>query len=212
MQNIPVFTTENGAATLILKEIPYYQSAYIRVLDTQSPKELLDECVSFCRVVGAERIYATGHTYLEAFPFHTEIWEMTALRESFPDTEAALFPVTEETLEKWRSIYNEKMAPVPNASFMTTFDGQKMRKEGSGYFIHKDGRLLGIGMASGDRIDAVISVERGAGFDCMLALNHALSGETVCLQVASANLPAIGLYERLGFIKTSVISRWYQVV
>lgn len=212
MKNIPVFTTENGVATLILKEIPYYETAYILIQDTQSPADFLLECKDFCRVVGAEHIYASGHECLENFPFHTEIWEMTVQRSSLPDTDAALFPVTDATLEQWRSIYNEKMAPVANASYMTTLDAQRMRKDGLGYFIHSQDSLLGIGIASGDRIEAVASVKKGSGRDCVLALNHALSCEQVHLQVASTNYPAIKLYESLGFIKTSVISSWYQVL
>ena len=212
MKNIPVFTTENGVATLILKEIPYYETAYILIQDTQSPAEFLAECKDFCRVVGAEHIYASGHAYLEEFPYHTEIWEMSAQRSSLQDTDVALFPVTDETLEKWRVIYNEKMASVANTSYMTKFDAERMRKEGSGYFVHKENSLLGIGMVNGDRIDAVASVQRGTGYECMLALNHALTGEQVNLQVASTNLPAIRLYEKLGFIKTKVISKWYKIL
>ena len=212
MKNIPVFATENGVATLILKEIPYYETAYIRIQDTQLPAEFLEECKGFCRAVGAERIYASGHTCLEEYPLHTEIWEMTAHRSSLPDTDAALFPVTDATLEEWRDIYNDKMAPVANASYMTVFDAEKIRKEGRGYFIHRQQTLLGIGIASGERIDTVITVQRRAGYECMLALNHALSGETVTLQVASTNFPAIRLYERLGFIKTKLVSKWHKIL
>jgi len=212
MKNIPVFTTENGVATLILKEIPYYETAYIVIQDTQSPAELLAECKDFCRVVGAEHIYASGHVYLEAFPYHTEIWEMTVLRSSLPDTEAALFPVTEATVDMWREMYNKKMAQVANASYMTNFDAERMCKEGTGYFVHKGKTLLGIGIVNTDRIEAVASAELGMGYECMLALNHALTGEEVHLQVAATNLRAIRLYEKLGFIKTKVISRWYKIL
>ena len=58
MRNIPVFTTEFGVASLILKEIPYTQTAYIKILSSLAPVELLEECRSFCRAAGAEKIYA----------------------------------------------------------------------------------------------------------------------------------------------------------
>ena len=212
MKNIPVFATENGVATLILKEIPYYQTAYVKIQDTQTPKELLEECKNFCRMVGAEAVYASGHEYLEQFPLHTEIWNMCISRASLPDTEASLMPVTEETMEQWRAIYNKRMSTVPNASYMTTADAKEYLAEGHGYFVHQNGELLGIGIAYGNRIEAVASVKHGSGKNCILALNHALAGDEVCLDVASSNFPAIKLYESFGFIKTSVISSWYQIV
>ena len=59
MKDFPVFTTENGAASLVLKEIPYKKEAYITLRASQAPQALLEECVSFCRACGAEKIYAT---------------------------------------------------------------------------------------------------------------------------------------------------------
>ena len=86
MRDIPVFTTNYGVASLTLREIPYKKIAYIRLQATQEPKELLHECVSFCRACGAERVYATGHEFLSAYPLHTEIWEMTCGADRMPET------------------------------------------------------------------------------------------------------------------------------
>ena len=76
MRDFPVFTTEHGAASLILKEIPYRKEAYIRIQSTQEPEMLLEECVSFCTACGAEQVYAAGHDILETYPFHTSVWQM----------------------------------------------------------------------------------------------------------------------------------------
>lgn len=211
MKNIPVFTTENGAASLILKEIPYSQAAYIQIQDTLEPEKLLSECVDFCRAVGAEVVFAANHPYLERYSFHAAIWQMVRAREGLADTDAALFPVTEQTLEAWRELYNRRMADVPNASYMTAADARQMLNRGDGYFVHRGETLLGIGMASGERIDAVVSAQPGAGQEIVLALNHALSGERITLEVASSNERAVRLYERLGFLKTTEISVWYRV-
>ena len=211
MKNIPVFTTEYGVASLILKEIPYREEAYIRLQDAYEPEKLLLECLGFCRAAGAQHVYAAGHACLEKYPLHTAIYKMTANRSSLDDTACALFPVTEQTLEQWRDIYNSRMATVANASYMTETDGRKMLQDGDGYYIHKKGVLLGIGKASGERIDAVISCVPGAGSEVVLALNHALSGEKICLEVASANKRAVALYEQMGFIKTEELSHWYFV-
>ena len=39
-----------------------------------------------------------------------------------------------------------------------------------------------------------------------------LQGETMTLEVASTNEKAIALYERLGFVKTKELRRWYEGV
>lgn len=211
MQDIPMFATENGAASLILKEIPYKSAAYVKLQSTLEPKALLEECVSFCRMAGANSVFATGHPFLETYPLYTVIQEMRCLADSMPETDAALFPVQEETLNAWRELYNSKMQDVPNSAYMTVIDARKMLDRGDGYFVHRNGELLGIGIAGGDRIDAVISSVPGAGADVVLALRHAVSADTVILEVASANERAVRLYERLGFICTGERSRWYKI-
>ena len=95
---------------------------------------------------------------------------------------------------------------------MSAADAKKMLVRGDGYFVHRDGKLLGIGMAAGEKVDAVVSVVPGAGQDVLLALSHALFGERITLQVASENTRAIKLYEKLDFIKISEVSRWYKIL
>ena len=68
MKDIPVFATEYGIASLVLKEIPYQSAAYVTVRDSLEPERLLEECIGFCRACGADRIYATGHSELESRP------------------------------------------------------------------------------------------------------------------------------------------------
>lgn len=212
MRDFPFFTTEYGVASLTLKEIPYTKAAYIIIQDSLEPEKLLVECVDFCKIAGAEKIFASNHPILEKYPFHTQIIRMTCTRVALKETDAALFPVTERTLDRWCEIYNERMASIPNFSYMSVLARKKLLQDGNGYFIHRNSQLLGIGVASGERIDAVISVQAGAGEDVVLALNSALSGDRVCLDVASTNDRAIRLYERLGFIKSLEISKWYQVI
>lgn len=211
MRNIPVFTTEYGVASLILKEIPYRKEAYVRLQSTLEPQKLLDECVSFCRMAGAEKIYAQGHEFLDQYPLHTAVWKMTRPVDGLPETEAMTMPVTEDTLEKWREIYNNAMADVPNAAFMDLQDAKAMLTKGDGYFVHKNGTLLGIGKASGDTVEAIVSVCPGAGQDVLIALTHALFCEDITLEVASENARAVRLYDRLGFVKSAELSRWYVV-
>ena len=211
MRDFPVFSTENGIASLVLREVPYRGEAYITLQDSQEPELLLAECVDFCRAVGAEYVFAKGHSILEKYPLHTAVWQMQRLRDGMPETDAALFPVMEETLEQWCSIYNEKMKSVSNAATMTRENGNKLIARGAGYFVHRDGDLLGIGIAAGDTVEAVISVKPGCGKDVMLALCNLIFTDEIRLEVASTNIPAIKLYEKLGFIKTKELSRWFCV-
>ena len=212
MKDIPVFTTENGVASLFLREIPYRKRAHIKLQATQEPQALLEECISFCRMCGAEWIDASGHEYLEKYPLITALVTMSRERESLPKTDACLFPVTEETVDRWREIYNERMADVPNCAWMDAAHGREMLKAGDGYFVHQDGQLLGIGRASGEMLDTVIAVQPGMGQTVVLALASLLDTQSVKLLVASANTRAVRLYERMGFTAVREMARWYRVL
>ena len=211
MRDFPVFTTENGAASIVLREVPYKGIAYITLRDTLQPRLLLAECVDFCKTVGAVKIYATGNSILEGYPVFTTVLKMQQLREQLRQSDAALFPLTENTLNHWRSLYNDRMQNVPNASTMTREDGEKLLQRGAGYFVHRNGNLLGIGIAQGDMVEAIAAIQPGAGEDVLLALCGALFSERVVLEVASTNVPAIRLYERLGFLKLEELTCWYDV-
>ena len=160
---------------------------------------------------GAEKIYATGHEELIQYPLHTAVLQLRADLKAIPDTDAALFPVQQQTASQWRQIYNERMRDVANASWMTQKEEAEMLQKGDGYFIHRNGELLGIGRASGEKIDVVIAAKKGAGSDGLCALCHALSGDTVELEVASVNEKALKLYSRLGFVPVRELSRWYRI-
>lgn len=211
MRDFPVFTTENGIGSLILKEIPYSGNAYIKIQASQCPEAFLAECMEFCHVAGAKNIYAAGADFLNKFPFHTALWKMQAHTENLPQTDACLFPVSAKTAEQWRTIYNDKMRTIPNSGYISVLDMQKICKDGTGYFVHENGKLLGIGKAEYGKIDVVISLQPGAGRQVVCALAHGVCGELVELEVASANQKAVALYEQLGFTKCAELSRWYHV-
>ena len=211
MRDFPVFTTENGVGSLVLKEIPYRSIAYVTIQDSACPEVFLEECTGFCRAVGAERIYATGHAFLDRFPLYTSVVRMTGSLDAIPVSDACLFPVTDVTLPQWREIYNDRLRNVDNASYMTEADAKRMLGRGDGYFIHRDSELLGIGIASPERIDCVASVKAGCGREVVSALAHGLCNQAPYLEVASTNNRAIRLYESLGFVKTAEISRWYKI-
>ena len=210
MRDFPVFDTEYGIASLILKEVPYRQEAYIIIQSALQPEELLRECVSFCRMVGAEKIYARGHECVERFPLHTIIYEMRgqALTDREPDN---LFPVTKETVARWRDIYNESMRPVDNGATLEARDEKRILDSGGAYFVHRTGELLGIGWLEDTKLLAIAAVRPGAGEAVLRTLMTLVPGESMTLEVASTNQRAIRFYERMGFLPVREISRWHSI-
>lgn len=212
MRDIPMFTSEYGVASLFLKEIPYRGRAHIKIQSSLDPEKLLEECIGFCRACGAEWIDAAGHEYLQKYPLITSLSLMTRPLEGLANMDACLFPMTETTMQQWLDVYNERMTDIPNAAFMDSKDGKELLQKGSAYFVHKDGQLLGIGVAAGDFIDTVIAVKSGAGETVVRSLATVLTEDTVRLMVADVNTRAVKLYERLGFVRVKELSRWYRVL
>ena len=211
MKDFPVFPTSHGAASLTLKEIPYRREAYIKIQSTQEPELLLEECIGFCTACGAERIYASGHDFLEQFPLHTSVCQMKGCLFLSEEEIPSMFPVTEATVSKWREIYNDKMQRVDNASTLEARDESEILRSGGAYFVHRSGELLGIGWLVEDKLAALAAVKPGAGEMVCKAMQSLIPQQTITLEVASTNQKAIRLYERLGFLKTEELSRWYRV-
>ena len=213
MRDFPIFMTEYGVSSLVLREIPYKKAAYIRIRDVQADffAEHLEECVSFCRMCGAERIFAADHEKLGGYPLYTSVAQMQGQARTDREKVRCLFPVTEETVSKWRNIYNERMAGVDNAGTLESREEKEILQSGGAYFVHEGGELLGIGWLEGDKFLAVAAVRPGAGLQVMHTLLSLREGEPVTLEVASTNTRAIRLYERMGFVRTAEITRWYRV-
>ena len=211
MKDIPLFTTEYGVASLGLKEIPYRAEAYIHIQSTDHPQELIDECIGFCRACGAEKIYAKNHPWLEKYPLHTAVWKLFAAVDVEKDKVENLWPVTEETVGFWRQFMNDRLAGVDTAATLEKQDEKDILSRGGAYFVHKDGTLLGGGWLVDGHLLLIASAVAGAGERIMHTLLSIQPQQAVSLQVASTNQRALKLYEKLGFVKTEEISRWYKV-
>ena len=213
MRDFPFFTTEYGVSSLILKEIPYHRQAYIHIRDVSEDffAEHLAECVSFCKICGAQRIFAAGHEKLEQYPLYTAVYRMCGKACPDPEKMASLFPVTEQTVGRWRTLYNEAMAKVDNAGTLETREEKKILESGGAYFVHNAGNLLGIFWLEDSKLLAIAAVRKGAGRTVMHTMMSLLEGERITLEVASTNERAIRLYETMGFVKTGELSRWYRV-
>ena len=91
-------------------------------------------------------------------------------------------------------------------------DENRILESGGAYFVHRQGELLGIGWLEDGKLLAVAAAVPGAGEQVMHTLMSLDEGGQITLEVASTNERAIQLYERLGFIKTREINRWYRVL
>lgn len=214
MRDFSFFTTEYGVASLILKEIPYRKQAYIRILDVQEDSfdEYLAECVSFCRMCGAEQIFAEGHEQLSKYPVYTAVNRMQGTIPFDPEKTASLFPVTEKTVSRWRGLYNEAMRNVDNAGTLEARDEKQILAGGGAYFVHEDRDLLGIFWLEDTKLLAIAALQRGAGERVMHTMLSVTDGEPVWLEVASTNARAIRLYEKMGFVPTAQLRCWYCVL
>lgn len=211
VKDIPLFTTQVGVSSLFLKNIPFTRSAYIKLQSFNDPVELLRESVAFCRMAGAERIFASGYD-MKQYNLHTTIFQMYIRKDRLPQTAAVLCPVSPETMEQWRKIYNEKMKDVPNSARISVADAKHYLENSNCYFVFLDNGCIGIGVAGGDRIEALAGCVPGAGRDVLLALSAAVTGQCVWVSVSDRNISAMRLYEGLGFAKTEDVERWYQII
>ena len=214
MRDFPLFTTEYGVSSLVLKEIPYRSEAYIRLLDVQEDffQEHLAECISFCRMCGAERIFAEGNEKLASYPVYTAINRMQGTVSADPEKMASLFPVTGETVGQWRRIYNESMRSVDNAGTLESRDEKEILGSGGAYFVHDGGELLGIFWLEDHKLLAIAAVQRGAGERVMHTMLSLVEDESIWLEVASTNTRAIRFYERMGLVATQQLKCWYRVL
>ena len=211
MKDFPMFTTEFGIASLVLREIPYRGEAFILIQDTLQPDELLAECISFCRICGAEKIYARGHEIVEKYPLHCIVYEMRGRAEVDETKVENLWPVTEETVTQWRELMNEKMRPVDNSGTLEKKEEREILDSGGAYFVHHEGELLGAGWLVDNELRLVASCKAGMGERVCHTLFSLIPGQEVKLDVVSTNTRAIRLYEKLGFIRTSERRRWHRV-
>ena len=210
MRDIPVFTTEYGVASLALREIPYRQEAYICIQSSCQPEELLAECVGFCRACGAEKIFARNHEILEKYPLHTSIVKMRGIARVDDSKVENLFPVTEQTISKWREFMNQRLKDVDNAGTLVSQGEKEILESGGAYFVHKNGKLLGGGWLKEGELLLLAAVP-GAGEQVMHTLMSLQPDQPMELDVASTNTRAIRLYEKLGFVKNLELRRWYKV-
>lgn len=216
MKDLPVFTCEHGVATLILREIPYKRNAYVLIRSYRpgSLRALMEESRQFCVLAGAERVSVSSDEPLENLKHLHDLAEMRCRRDGLPALEepVELEAVTEKNGKAFLEIYNRLFFSIPNAVTYTRQDLERVLRERSAFLAVVDGRPAGIGEWRGGEL-AVIGVLpafRGLGGRLTLSVIGRMTAvDEVKLHVSTANLPAMKLYRRLGFVQTRVLSRWY---
>lgn len=219
MNNIPLFSAAGGTAALILREIPFSKKAYI-LLMTVIPENLPDmirECVSFCRVCGAEECFITRKDSDEPLPLpHShDILQLTAEKAKLPaGTPVKLVGIQEDNDSFYINLYNRCFSSVSGAAF---YDRKQVERI---YLLHQkaflalteDGTPFGFGELHENELAAVgvLPEYRGRGYDLTLSLLAHCPGPKITLTVASDNPAALRLYEKLGFQKVKTESSWYR--
>ena len=219
MNNIPVFTAQSGTATLILREIPVSEQAYI-LLRTVLPgqaENLVAECASFCKMCGAEEIFASWEDGdLPFLPPAYDIYLLHVLKSALPEGKPVqLTPMTPENDAIFQRIYNRCFSHVSHALSYDRGQIARIYREHQKAFLALDEKKkpYGIGELHGDELAAiaVLPKYRGTGTDLAISLLQLCPGEELRVTVASDNDAAMRLYERLGFHLTGVESRWFRV-
>lgn len=217
MRDIPLFTGQNGTATLIFREIPYRGLAYVLVRQVWDGRmaALLAECRDFCRAAGATRVLATADEPLDFLPHVHDMVELSCRREALPPPTppVPLCPVTEETFETYRTLYNRLFRAVPNAATCTVEGLRQALREEQVCLALDGGEAAGVAQWTDGCLRAigVLPAHRGLGYPLALTILARMTAETVTLGVSSANGPALRLYERLGFVQSRLLSRWYDL-
>jgi ribosomal protein S18 acetylase RimI-like enzyme len=216
MNNIPVFTAAGGTATLILKEIPTRQTAYVlaRTWPEGYLLPLLQEAAAFCRAAGAREVLGTADAELPLPHVH----DMVTMAVSLADLPAPAAPVELVTVDKttameFRDVYNTCFQAVPNAAFYGIRDTERVVARERCFLAVRDGQTVGMGQLDGHELRAigVLPPYRGLGTDLALTLLPLLPGPEATVLVSTANPRALALYQKLGFHQTAVVSRWYRL-
>lgn len=218
MNNIPLFTTAGGIATLILREIPWNGRAYVLVRSVWEGQGtvLLEECRSFCRAAGAQEVYAACHGQeepLPAKPAYT-IDTMQCLKQQLPvGKPVVLEPLTRENSQQYLDIYNSCFRQVPSAASYNRKSLEPLYGEDLAWLARQDGEYAAVAEISTTGLEgiAVLPEYRGLGFDLAAAVLQMVPRPAVELRVASTNERAIALYRRLGFRETGQQKQWYRL-
>ena len=215
MKDIPIFTGAHGVATLILSQISWSGCGYVMVRSVwDDEKAFLEECLSFCRACGAERVYASWELAELPAPHGYDMVQMEMKKSDLPQGETlTLEDLTEENSEVFIDIYNTCFLPIPNAASYGKKDIGRLLGEETAYLVKQDGKYAAIAEISKEGLEAVAVLPqyRGLGYDLCRTVLHKVPSVTLKLKTVSTNERALALYRRLGFGNEQIVSRWWKL-
>ncbi len=200
MKDLPLFPCADGMASLILNEIPYRGEAYVLIRSVFGSQErLLRDCGNFCRQAGAQAVYVSGEGDFRQLPVYARLVARSLDKALLPQSRA----VAEKTEDpQWAEMYNQRFRQVHAAK---TY----LKTPPDSYYIVLDGERIGLGQIIDDELAAVASLKMGFGLDCVCALSQRIHQQRVHLLCAEENIPAVRLYDRLGFSRDCTKRLWY---
>lgn len=204
-------------ASLVLREIPYSGAAYVLVRSVWNGQTaaLLEECASFCRTAGAQRVYASdGKNDLPAEHAYDMVM-LTMPSENLPEltNPIELEPISAQNGAEYLAVYNACFRDLPGAASYGKKDLQRLIDHSSGFLTRKNGVCAGIVELEKDELAGICVLPefKGLGYDLALTALHRLEPSVMRLKTASSNKRALSLYRRLGFGNDTVISRWWLI-
>lgn len=216
MKDIPVFTGAHGIATLVLKEIPWSGCGYVIVRSVWTDAAaFLEECLGFCRACGAKAVYASWELAQLPAAHAYDMLQMKMDKAALPEAApVALEALDRENSEAFLQVFNDCFREVPNAVSYGQKDIKRLLEEQTAFLVRRDGQCAAIAEISRQGLEAVAvrPAFRGLGYDLCAAVLQMVPSVTLQLKVASTNARAICVYERLGFVQTAVLSRWWKLM
>lgn len=216
MKDIPIFTGAHGIATLVLKEIPWSGCGYVLVRSVWTDAAaFLEECLGFCRACGAQQVYASWEMAELPAPHAYDMVALQMKKSELPQgTPLDLQALTKENSEAFLQTYHACFQQVPNAASYGKKDVARLLGEETAYLVFRDGICAAIAELSREGLEAVgvLPQFRGMGYDLTRTVLEMVPSVTLKLKTASTNTRALQLYERLGFRRTGILSRWWKLM
>ncbi len=216
MNNIPVFLSQGGTATLVLSEIPFSKKAYIYLRTVRQLALLIEESAAFCRQCGAETCFLTGSEETPHLPLRHAFDVLLLSVEKRWLPEQPLVPLTQVTAgndQVYLSVYNQCFRNISGAITYDQRHLQRIVREQQQAFLAlcPDGTPWGMGELHENELAAVAVLPefRGRGAALTYSLLQHCPGPKITLSVASDNRAALALYEKLGFHVSGLQARWY---
>ena len=164
MRNIPVFTGEFGAATL--QEKPGRgRPTVVQWVQPGKTWEFLAECARFCRMAGARRVLASHLPEPRRLLLKSGCSVWPACGPACRRRTQRCGPSARKTEKNFCGFTTRGMSGVPAAMSLHQGDLPRLWTRG-GYFVHRDGALLGIGQVNGDTLLSLVSCRRGGRARC----------------------------------------------